>query len=68
MLRPTSQIFAISLWAPEVAVLSDQWKGGTLCPFARTSTRQTRAFSVVGPSVWNGLPSIGTAVAPQGSL
>ena len=25
-------------------------------PFARTSTTQTRAFSVVGPSVWNGLP------------
>src|SRR6218665_3792454 len=25
-------------------------------PFARTSTRQTRACSMVGPSVWNGLP------------
>ena len=25
-------------------------------PFVRTSTRQTHAFSVVGPSVWNGLP------------
>src|SRR6218665_2250637 len=25
-------------------------------PFARTSTTQARAFSVVGPSVWNGLP------------
>jgi len=24
--------------------------------FARTSTSQTRAFSVVDPSVWNGLP------------
>src|SRR6218665_3496186 len=24
--------------------------------FARTSTRQTRAFSVASPSVWNGLP------------
>ena len=24
--------------------------------FARTSTTQARAFSVVGPSVWNGLP------------
>ena len=23
-------------------------------PFARTSTTQARAFSVVGPSVWNG--------------
>src|SRR6218665_3589007 len=25
-------------------------------PFARTTTTQARAFSVVGPSVWNGLP------------
>ena len=25
-------------------------------PFARTSTRQNRAFSVLGPSTWNGLP------------
>jgi len=29
-----SEIFAISPWAPEVAVPSDQWTtGGTLCPF-----------------------------------
>ena len=25
-------------------------------PFARTSAMQKRAFAVVGPSVWNGLP------------
>src|SRR6218665_1423469 len=25
-------------------------------PFARNSTMQSRAFSVVGPLVWNGLP------------
>src|SRR6218665_1713741 len=25
-------------------------------PFARTSTMQSRAFSVVGPLAWNGLP------------
>src|SRR3984885_4286255 len=25
-------------------------------PFARTSTRQNHAFSVLGPSIWNGLP------------
>src|SRR6218665_412213 len=25
--------------------------------FARTSTKQSRAFSAVGPSIWNGLPS-----------
>src|SRR6218665_656082 len=28
-----------------------------LLPFARTSAKQSRAFSVVGPSIWNGLPS-----------
>jgi len=28
MLRPTSEIFAIPPWAPEVAVPSDQWNGG----------------------------------------
>ena len=32
-------------------------------PFARTSTTQARAFSVVGPFVWNGL-----ALAPQDSF
>src|SRR6218665_3358244 len=26
-------------------------------PFARTSAKQSRAFTVVGPSIWNGLPS-----------
>src|SRR6218665_1546892 len=30
--------------------------GFLFAPFARTSTTQARAFSVVGPSVWNGLP------------
>ena len=29
--------------------------GVLLVPFASTSNRQNRAFSVVGPSVWNGL-------------
>ena len=30
-------------------------------PFARISTRQKRAFTVAGPSIWNGLPlSIGS--------
>src|SRR6218665_3552341 len=31
-------------------------QGLLFVPFARTSTTQARAFSVVGPSVWNGLP------------
>src|SRR6218665_915781 len=32
-------------------------RGLLLVPFARTSTKQSRTFSVVGPSIWNGLPS-----------
>src|SRR6218665_106687 len=32
-------------------------KGDFLVPRARTATRQKRAFSIVGPSVWNDLPS-----------
>src|SRR6218665_1877368 len=31
-------------------------QGLLFVPFACTSTTQVRAFSVVGPSVWNGLP------------
>ena len=30
--------------------------GDLLVPFARTATMQSRSFSVVGPSTWNGLP------------
>ena len=32
-------------------------QGILLVAFARTSTKQSRAFSVVDPSIWNGLPS-----------
>ena len=31
-------------------------QGVLAVPFSRTSTRQNRAFSVVGPSTWNSLP------------
>jgi len=37
--------------------LRSSQQGLLLVPFARTSTKQIRAFSVVGPSTWNGLPS-----------
>src|SRR6218665_1313815 len=30
--------------------------GQLLVPHAKTATRQRRAFSIVGPSTWNGLP------------
>src|SRR6218665_875560 len=36
--------------------LGSMEQGFLFVPFARTSTSQARAFSVVGPSVWNGLP------------
>src|SRR6218665_1739535 len=36
--------------------LRSSQQGLLLVPFARTSTKQSRAFSVVGPSIWNGLP------------
>src|SRR6218665_2011665 len=32
-------------------------KGDFLVPRTRLATRQKRSFSIVGPSVWNGLPS-----------
>src|SRR6218665_4002478 len=56
--RHTSEIFAILPWAPKVrSYLRSMEQGWVLfVPFARTSTHQTRSFSVVGPSVWNGLP------------
>ena len=32
-------------------------RGDYLVPFCRTATMQRRAFSVVGPAIWNGLPA-----------
>src|SRR5678816_3202840 len=39
-------------------------RGDLSVPFARTSTMQHRAFSVVGPSIWNGLPLYYRAPSP----
>ena len=36
--------------------LRSSGRGVLIVPFARTATMQNRAFSVVGPTVWNGLP------------
>src|SRR6218665_4134038 len=47
--RPLSAMSSRSLRSSQQGIL--------LVPFARTSTKQIRAFSVVGPSTWNGLPS-----------
>src|SRR6218665_216639 len=56
LLQPTEEIFAVPPWAPEFTAPSAQWIGVVFVPVAHTSARQTRAFSVVGPSVWNGHP------------
>ena len=41
----------------KVAMHTYDNNGLILVPFARTSTKQIRAFSMVGPSTWNGLHS-----------
>src|SRR6218665_2953105 len=54
LLRPT---FAIPPRAPEVAVHSDHRnRGYSLFLLLVHPQPKARAFSVVGPSVWNGLP------------
>src|SRR6218665_1826171 len=71
LLRPAYEIFAIPPWAPEVAVPSDQWNEGVLSvPFARrpTSTLQARACILSGRPLCLEWASIGTTIAPQGSL
>src|SRR6218665_3209776 len=50
------------LCCPPLSALSSRslrssQQGLLLVPFALTSTKQIRAFSVVGPSTWNSLPS-----------
>src|SRR6218665_76757 len=39
-------------------------KGDFLVPRARTATRQKRAFSIVGPSVWNGSRTFPPDISP----
>ena len=56
------QCWHIWLCCPPLSAMSSRslrsfQQGLLLVPFARTSTKQIRAFSVVGPSNWNGLPS-----------
>ena len=45
-----------TLGAPGRRSLRSTERGVLMVPFARTATKQNRAFSVVGPSLWNGLP------------
>ena len=47
--RPVSSL-------PRCRALRSSVTGQLLVPRAKTATRQRRAFSIVGPSTWNGLP------------
>ena len=48
--------YLVELCAQSSRSLRSAEQGLLHVPFARTSTRQKRAFAVVGPSIWNGLP------------
>src|SRR6218665_561919 len=50
-LRPRKCVCA---WSP---ISRSASRGDLVIPSACTATRQERAFLIVGPSVWNGLPS-----------
>src|SRR6218665_3055750 len=43
---------------PRRRALRSSVTGQLLVPRAKTATRQRRAFSIVGPSTWNGLPLV----------
>src|SRR6218665_3391493 len=66
LLWPSSEIFVMSPWTPEVAVPFDLWNGGTLCPFCPY-------FNLPDACILGGWPfcvewaSIGTAIAFQNS-
>src|SRR6218665_1823545 len=56
LIRPTSEILAISPRSQEVAVPFDQWNGGgTLCPFCPYFNSSGSCILSGRPSVWNGL-------------
>ena len=50
-------IFTLSSSCKGRSALRSSSRGDFLVPFARTATMQRRAFSVVGPTAWNVLPS-----------
>src|SRR5688572_403703 len=58
VLHLTCVIFAAHAVSDVAArrVLRSATRGEFLVPRARLAIRQRRAFSVVGPSIWNGLP------------
>ena len=55
--RYLCSIFTLSSSLTGRSALRSSSRGDFLVPFARTATMQRRAFSVVGPTAWNDLPS-----------
>src|SRR6218665_16760 len=51
------EIFTLSSACSSRRSLRSASKWDFVVPRARTATRHKRAFSIVGPSVWDGLPS-----------
>ena len=49
------ELCCLVLAVPGIRLLRSAEKG-VLVPFARSATMQNRAFAVVGPMIWNGLP------------
>lgn len=50
------ELYCPTLSAQGCRFLHSTDRGALIGPFARTFTKQIRAFSVVGSSGWNGLP------------
>src|SRR6218665_414952 len=51
-----SEHFVLSSSCPGQRSLRSASHGDYLIPSSYTATKQNRAFSVAGPSIWNGLP------------
>src|SRR6218665_582671 len=51
-----SELFVISSSCPGRRSLRSASRGDYLIPRSYTATKQNRAFSAAGPSIWNGLP------------
>src|SRR5688572_1848270 len=56
VLHPTCLILVDLSLTSQLVDLCVLQKGELLVPRAHTTIRQRRAFSIVGPSIWNGLP------------
>src|SRR6218665_1815333 len=51
-----SDLFVLSSSCPGRRSLRSASRGDYLIPRSYTATKQNRAFSAAGPSIWNGLP------------